>query len=35
VALEHRIDAEEREQIIEALRESASKISDMLMLSEG
>jgi DNA-binding IclR family transcriptional regulator len=35
VALEHRIDGEGREQIIEALRESASKISDILVLSDG
>jgi DNA-binding IclR family transcriptional regulator len=35
VTLEHRIDAEERELIIESLRASASKISDTLVLSEG
>nr|WP_290369762.1 IclR family transcriptional regulator C-terminal domain-containing protein [Arthrobacter sp. Bi83] len=35
VTLEHRIDAEERELIIESLRASASKICDTLVLSEG
>lgn len=35
VALEHRVDAGERVTIIEALRDSAQRIGDVLMLTEG
>lgn len=35
VALEHRISSSEREQIIQALRHAASKVSEVLALAEG